>query len=108
MVDAVNILHNPTKSTAFGVVREGPLVQNTLVRRRRHRCRESTAGYRGRGEPRVRVRMSLVKGATTSTVFLILLLLSLVSSPGRAVAQEMEPEAPRGAPKLNAGSWTLI
>jgi serine-type D-Ala-D-Ala carboxypeptidase (penicillin-binding protein 5/6) len=52
--------------------------------------------------------MSLVKGAATSTGFLILLLLSLVSSPGRAVAQEMEPEAPPGAPKLNAGSWTLI
>ena len=45
--------------------------------------------------------MNLVKGAA---VFLILLLLSPVSSPDRAAAQE----APPGAPKLNAGSWTLI
>jgi serine-type D-Ala-D-Ala carboxypeptidase (penicillin-binding protein 5/6) len=49
----------------------------------------------------VRVRMNLVKGAATSIAFLILLLLSPVSS---AVAQE----APPGAPKLDAGSWTLI
>src|SRR5829696_4720878 len=108
MVDAVNILHNPTRSTAFGVVREGPLVQNTLVRRRRHRCRGSTAGYRGRGEQRVRVRMTPVKGAAPSIAFLILLLLSPVFSLDRAVAQEKTPEAPPGAPKLNAGSWTLI
>src|SRR5918997_2870897 len=108
MVDAVNILHNPTRSTAFGVVREGPLVQNTLVRRRRHRCRGSTAGYRGRGEQRVRVRMTPVKGPATSIAFLILLLLSPVFSLDRAVAQEKTPEAPPGAPKLNAGSWTLI
>src|SRR5215218_16914 len=108
MVDAVNILHNPTRSTAFGVVREDPLVQNTLVRRRRHRCKRSTAGYRGRGEPRVRIRMNPVKGAATSLAFLILLLLSPVSSPDRAAAQETKPEAPPGAPKLNAGSWTLI
>src|SRR5215203_1070927 len=92
----------------FGVVREGPLVQNTLVRRRRHRCRGSTAGYRGRGEPRVRIRMSLVKGAATFIAFLTLLLLSGVSSPDRAGAQETKLEAPPGAPKLNAGSWTLI
>jgi len=45
--------------------------------------------------------MNLVKGAA---VFLILLLLSPVSSLDRAAAQE----APPGAPKLNAGSWTLI
>src|SRR5215216_4617285 len=107
MVDAVNPPNDPTMSIArglFGVVREGPLVQNTLVRRRRHRCRGSTAGYRGRGEPRVRIRMNLVKGAATFLAFLTLLLLSGVSSPDRAGAQE----APPGAPKLNAGSWTLI
>jgi D-alanyl-D-alanine carboxypeptidase (penicillin-binding protein 5/6) len=45
--------------------------------------------------------MNLIKGAA---VFLTLLLLSPVSSLDRAVAQE----APPGAPKLNAGSWTLI
>ncbi|HET6659683.1 MAG TPA: D-alanyl-D-alanine carboxypeptidase family protein [Rubrobacter sp.] len=53
----------------------------------------------------MRVRMKPVKGAATSIAFLILLLLSPVSSLDRAVAQE---EAPPGAPKLNAGSWTLI
>jgi serine-type D-Ala-D-Ala carboxypeptidase (penicillin-binding protein 5/6) len=52
--------------------------------------------------------MNPVKGAATSIAFLILLLLSPVSSPDRAVAQETKPEAPPGAPKLNAGSWTLI
>src|SRR5215207_6040622 len=108
MVDAVNILHNPTRSTAFGMVREGPLVQNTLVRRRRHRCRGSTAGYRGRGEQRVPVRMTPVKGAATSIAFLILLLLLPVFSLDQAVAQEKTSEAPPGAPKLNAGSWTII
>src|ERR671916_1068384 len=108
MGDAVNILHNPTRSTVSGVVREGPLVQNILVRRRRRRCRESTTGYRGRGEQRLRVRMYLVKGTATSIAFSILLLLSLVSSLDRAVAQETKPKAPPGAPKLNAGSWTLI
>jgi serine-type D-Ala-D-Ala carboxypeptidase (penicillin-binding protein 5/6) len=56
----------------------------------------------------VRIRMNLVKGATTSIAFLILLLLSSVSSPNRAAAQETKPQAPPGAPKLNAGSWTLI
>jgi serine-type D-Ala-D-Ala carboxypeptidase (penicillin-binding protein 5/6) len=56
----------------------------------------------------VRIRMNLVKGVATSIVFLILLLLSPVSSPDRAAAQETKPEAPPGAPKLNAGSWTLI
>jgi serine-type D-Ala-D-Ala carboxypeptidase (penicillin-binding protein 5/6) len=54
----------------------------------------------------VRVRMNLVKGAATSIALLLLLL--PVSSPGRALAQEKTPEAPPGAPKLNAGSWTLI
>jgi D-alanyl-D-alanine carboxypeptidase len=45
--------------------------------------------------------MNLVIGAAA---LLILLLLSPVSSPDRAAAQEALP----GAPKLNAGSWTLI
>jgi D-alanyl-D-alanine carboxypeptidase (penicillin-binding protein 5/6) len=45
--------------------------------------------------------MNLVKGAAA---FLTLLLLSPVSSLDPAAAQE----APPGAPKLNAGSWTLI
>src|SRR5215216_810723 len=48
--------------------------------------------------------MNLVKGAATFLALLTLLLLSPVSSLDRAVAQE----APPGAPKLNAGSWTLI
>jgi serine-type D-Ala-D-Ala carboxypeptidase (penicillin-binding protein 5/6) len=56
----------------------------------------------------VRIRMNLVKGVATSIAFLILLLLSPVSSPDRAAAQETKPEAPPGAPKLNAGSWTLM
>ena len=52
--------------------------------------------------------MYLVKGTATSIVFSTLLLLSLVSSLDRAVAQGTNPESPPGAPKLNAGSWTLI
>ena len=56
----------------------------------------------------MRVRKNLVKGAATFIAFLILLLLSPVFSLDRAVAQEKTPEAPPGAPKLNAGSWTLI
>jgi D-alanyl-D-alanine carboxypeptidase (penicillin-binding protein 5/6) len=56
----------------------------------------------------VRARINLVRGAATSIAFLILLLLSPVSSLDRAVAQERTPQAPPGAPKLNAGSWTLI
>src|SRR5215207_11317620 len=52
--------------------------------------------------------MNPVKGAATSIAFLILLLLSPVSSPDRAAAEEKTPEAPPGAPKLNAGSWALI
>jgi D-alanyl-D-alanine carboxypeptidase (penicillin-binding protein 5/6) len=54
----------------------------------------------------VRARMNLVKGAVISIA--LLLLLSPVSSPDRAAAQEKTPEAPPGAPKLNAGSWALI
>jgi serine-type D-Ala-D-Ala carboxypeptidase (penicillin-binding protein 5/6) len=56
----------------------------------------------------VRARMNLLKGAAACIAFLTLLLLSPVSSPDRAVAQEKTPVAPPGAPKLNAGSWTLI
>ncbi len=56
----------------------------------------------------MRVRMNLVKGVATSIALLLLLLLSPVSSPGRAVAQEKTPETPPGAAKLNAGSWALI
>jgi serine-type D-Ala-D-Ala carboxypeptidase (penicillin-binding protein 5/6) len=56
----------------------------------------------------VRVRIYLVKGAATSIAFLTLLLLSAVSSLDQAAAQEKTPESPPGAPKLNAGSWTLI
>src|ERR687890_935516 len=52
--------------------------------------------------------MTPVKGAATTIAFLILLLLLPVFSLDRAVAQEKTPEAPPGAPKLNAGSWTLI
>ncbi len=51
--------------------------------------------------------MNLGRGSATSIAFLILLLLSPVSSPDRAAAQETTG-APPGAPKLNAGSWTLI
>ncbi|MDQ2671707.1 MAG: hypothetical protein M3Y38_02670, partial [Actinomycetota bacterium] len=47
--------------------------------------------------------MNLVKGAATSIA--LLLLLSPVSSPDRAAAQEKTPPE---APKLNAGSWALI
>ena len=56
----------------------------------------------------MRVRMTPVKGAATSIAFLILLLLLPVFSLDQAVAQEKTPEAPPGAPKLNAGSWTII
>ena len=56
----------------------------------------------------MRARMNLVKRAATSVAFLILLLFSPVSSLDRAAAQETKPEAPPGAPKLNAGSWALI
>jgi serine-type D-Ala-D-Ala carboxypeptidase (penicillin-binding protein 5/6) len=52
--------------------------------------------------------MYLVKVAAASIAFSTLLLLSLVSSLDRAVAQGTKPEAPPGAPKLNAGTWTLI
>ncbi|HSK85621.1 MAG TPA: serine hydrolase, partial [Rubrobacter sp.] len=56
----------------------------------------------------MRARMNLLKRAAASIAFLTLLLLSPVSALDRAVAQEKTPEAPPGAPKLNAGSWTLI
>jgi D-alanyl-D-alanine carboxypeptidase len=52
--------------------------------------------------------MNLVKGAATSIAFLILLLFSPIFPLDRAAAQEMEPEAPPGSPKLDAGSWALI
>src|SRR5688500_3544491 len=52
--------------------------------------------------------MYLVKGTATSIVFSTLLLLSLVSALPISLAQGTKPEAPPGAPKLNAGSWTLI
>ena len=54
----------------------------------------------------MRARMNLVKGVLTSIA--LLLLLSPASSSDRAAAQEKTPTAPPGAPKLNAGSWTLI
>jgi serine-type D-Ala-D-Ala carboxypeptidase (penicillin-binding protein 5/6) len=56
----------------------------------------------------VRARMNLVKGAATVITLLILLVLAPGSSLDRAVAQETSPQAPPGAPKLNAGSWALI
>jgi D-alanyl-D-alanine carboxypeptidase (penicillin-binding protein 5/6) len=52
--------------------------------------------------------MTPVKRAAATIAFLILLLLLPVISLDRAVAQGTKPEAPPGAPKLNAGSWTLI
>jgi serine-type D-Ala-D-Ala carboxypeptidase (penicillin-binding protein 5/6) len=57
----------------------------------------------------VLARMNPTKGATTFFTLLTLLVLALVvSSPERAVAQETTSQAPPGAPKLDAGSWTLI
>ena len=52
--------------------------------------------------------MGLVKVAATSITLLILLALSPVSSLDRGVAQKTTSQAPPGAPKLDAGSWTLI
>jgi len=52
--------------------------------------------------------MNLVKGAAAVISLLILLILAPGSSLDRAVAQETKPQAPPGAPKLNAGSWALI
>jgi serine-type D-Ala-D-Ala carboxypeptidase (penicillin-binding protein 5/6) len=54
----------------------------------------------------VRARMNLAKGAATFTTLLIMLVLAPVSD--RSLAQESESQAPPGAPKLDAGSWTLI
>jgi serine-type D-Ala-D-Ala carboxypeptidase (penicillin-binding protein 5/6) len=50
--------------------------------------------------------MNLVKGAATFITLLIMLVLAPVSD--RSLAQESESQAPPGAPKLDAGSWTLI
>ena len=50
--------------------------------------------------------MNLVKGAATFITLLIMLVLAPVSD--RSLAQETESQAPPGAPKLDAGSWTLI
>jgi len=52
--------------------------------------------------------MNLLRGALTSMTFLVLLFVAPVSPPDRAVAQETASQAPPGAPKLDAGSWTLI
>ena len=52
--------------------------------------------------------MNLAKGVTALITLLIMLVLASGSSLDRVVAQEKEPQAPPGAPKLNAGSWTLI
>jgi D-alanyl-D-alanine carboxypeptidase (penicillin-binding protein 5/6) len=54
----------------------------------------------------VRTRIDLLKGVATSVT--LLALLALVPWSGRAVAQETKSQAPQGAPKLDAGSWTLI
>jgi len=54
----------------------------------------------------VRARMNLVKVAATFITLLTLLVLAPVSD--RSLAQESESQAPPGAPKLDAGSWTLI
>jgi serine-type D-Ala-D-Ala carboxypeptidase (penicillin-binding protein 5/6) len=50
--------------------------------------------------------MNLAKGAATFITLLIMLVLAPVSD--RSLAQESESQAPPGAPKLDAGSWTLI
>jgi D-alanyl-D-alanine carboxypeptidase (penicillin-binding protein 5/6) len=52
--------------------------------------------------------MNLLRGALTSMTFLVLLLVAPVSPPERALAQDTTSQAPPGAPKLDAGSWTLI
>ena len=51
----------------------------------------------------MRARTNLVKGAATFITLLILLAFAPVSS-----AQQTTSQAPPGAPKLDAGSWTLI
>ncbi len=50
--------------------------------------------------------MNLVKVAATFITLLTLLVFAPVSD--RSLAQESESQAPPGAPKLDAGSWTLI
>jgi serine-type D-Ala-D-Ala carboxypeptidase (penicillin-binding protein 5/6) len=57
---------------------------------------------KSRGVQRVRARLVLVKSAAT----LIALSILLILAPHGVAAQETE--APPGAPKLDAGSWTLI
>jgi len=52
--------------------------------------------------------MNHVRGAAAFVVLLVLLVLAQVSSPDRAFAQKTNSQAPPGAPKLDAGSWTLI
>lgn len=52
--------------------------------------------------------MNLVKCGATVIALLILLLLAPGALLDRAVAQEKEPQAPPGAPRVNAGSWALI
>ena len=54
----------------------------------------------------MRARIVLVKSAATLIALSILLILVPGSTPDRAAAQETG--APPGAPKLDAGSWTLI
>ena len=56
----------------------------------------------------MRARIDLVRGAATFVTLLFLVTLAPVFWQGRAVAQETTPQAPPGAPKLNAGTWTLI
>jgi D-alanyl-D-alanine carboxypeptidase (penicillin-binding protein 5/6) len=51
----------------------------------------------------VRARTNIFKGAATFITLLVLLVFAPVSS-----AQETESQAPPGAPKLDAESWTLI
>jgi len=51
----------------------------------------------------VRARTNIFKGAATFITLLVLLVYAPVSS-----AQETEAQAPPRAPKLDAGSWTLI
>src|SRR5215216_4809382 len=65
--------------------------------------RRSPSGRLSEGELRVRARTNIFKGAATFITLLVLLVYAPVSS-----AQETEAQAPPGAPKLDAGSWTLI
>ena len=56
----------------------------------------------------MRARMNLVKCGATVITLLILLVLAPGASLDRAVAQEKEPQAPPGVPRVNASSWALI